>query len=162
MHNPFISPKLKIRLKDGAYRVFTTSTINIGEEVEACPFIPITKKAIGSLEKNGCFDLLSSFFVNPEEVAKEHKVLDHIKNILFEAQASGANEDQLRSIIYQQSALNPVDSYKVGAILTGFGSMYSRTEEPNVNWSYQPDEKLFLFTAIRTILAGEELAIPKI
>lgn len=43
--------------------------------------------------------------------------------------------------------------------MTGYGSYYNHSPEPNVDWYTNDDEKTFVFESITDIKEGEELFI---
>jgi len=162
MYKPFISPKVSSRVKDGNYRVFAESQITVGEEIEVCSFIPMSRRAIAALEKNVCFDLTGRFFVNPEEAQKESLALHKLKNALIDAESSNITGQRLLELLNAQVNENSIENFKIGSILLGFGSIYSKSDEPNCICTYLPDEKLYLIKAVKNIVRGEELVLPRL
>lgn len=162
MYKPFVSPKISARIKDGQYRIFADDHITIGEDIEVCSFIPMSRKAIAALEKNACFELTGRFFINPEESQNEALSLHRIKNAMIDAESSNITGQRLIELLNSQIKENSIENFKIGSILLGFGSMYSKSDDPNCMCSYLPDEKLYLIRAVKNIIRGEELVLPRL
>lgn len=159
MNNPsFLNTLYVKRTPDGEYAVFSSSPIRSGTTVEYCAWIPITQKTQIYLAKNDK-SLSSRLFVNPDGIAKERDIATKIAELDLQNRLDQGlvTADQVKSIL--ATIINPASIANIvsHAMLLGFGSMYRRSNTPNLNWEYDSESKLYRFYAVQDIQANQEL-----
>lgn len=159
MNNPSILSNLYVKqIKDGEYGVSTSSPIYAGSTIEYCAWIPVTQKMQILISKNDQ-GLAKSLFPNPDGINKERDIASKIAELDLEDRLNRGlvSTEQVRSII--MSIANPANIASIvsHSILLGFGSIYRKSESPNINWDYDTKAKLYRFYAVQDIPTNQEL-----
>lgn len=159
MNNPTILNSLYVkRTKDGEYGISSSSPISAGTTVELCAWLPVTQKMQILIQKNDQA-LAKNLFVNPEGIDKERDIAAKVAELDLQSRLDKGllSAEQVKSILL--NVANPVTISEIvsHAILLGFGSIYRRSEAPNINWEYDSNSKLYRFYAVHNILANQEL-----
>ena len=146
------------KLTENQKGVFSMLNISKGTIVESCDWLPVTQKTQILLLKNDPV-LASALFPNPEGIAKEKEILSKFAELELQERLDRGliTVDQFKKIL--SDTVNPTKMLNVvsHSILLGFGSIYRRSERPNLNWEYDAASKLYYFREVEDIYANQEL-----
>lgn len=159
MNNPSILSTLYVkRTQNGEYGVSSNSSIRAGSTIEYCAWLPITQKMQILISKNDQV-LSKHLFVNPDGIDKERDIAAKVAELDLQARLDRGllTADQVKEILINVANPSAIAEIVSHAVLLGFGSIYRRSDTPNINWEYDPVSKLYRFYAVQDILANQEL-----
>lgn len=158
MNRPNILESLSIQKIGSEFGVFTNRQIFRDSVIEVCTWLPITQKTQILLSKSDQF-LTGKLFPNQDGIEKEREIASRIAELdLQERLDKGLiSTSQFKAILLD--VMNPEKMMNINshAILLGFGSIYRKSESPNINWTYDSTSKLYRFYAVQDILQNQEL-----
>jgi hypothetical protein len=159
MNKPSILPNLYVKqLSTGEYGVSSSSQIRTGTVIEYCAWIPVTQKMQILISKNdGTF--AKKLFINQDGIDKERDIAAKVAELDLQTRLDKGilTPEQVKSILFSVANPSAIADIVSHAILLGFGSIYRRSDTPNINWEYDPISKLYKFYAVQDILANQEL-----
>jgi hypothetical protein len=158
MNRPNILESLSIQKIGSEFGVFTNRQIFRDSVIEVCAWLPVTQRTQILLSKNDQF-LTSKLFPNPDGIEKEREIASRLAELdLQERLDQGLiSQAQFKAILLD--VVNPDKMMNINshAILLGHGSVYRRSDSPNINWSYDSTSKLYKFYAVQDIMPNQEL-----
>lgn len=159
MANPSILNSLYVDFATRTeYGVFTKAPIYRGSIVEICSWIPVTQKTYFYLENNNQ-TVSDRMFENPDGIKKEKEFLLKLTELELQEKLDAGiiTGKQFNQMLL--SVMNPANLLNINshAILLGFGSIYRRSDRPNLNWEYDTSSKLYKFFAVEDIRQDQEL-----
>lgn len=160
MSNPSISENLYIKqVNQNEYGVFTNQQIARNTIVETCIWIPVTQRMQILITKNSETSLLSKLFENPDGINKEREILSKIADMELDKrlEAGLINPDQVKAIINEVAGPAKLLHIHSHAILLGYGSIYRKSQFPNIAWDYNAESKLYRFYTVEDIRPNQEL-----
>lgn len=140
------------------FGVFTKAPIYRGAIIEYCSWIPVTQKSYFYLENNNQ-SVSSIMFQNPDGINKEKEFLGKLAELELQEKLDAGiitpkQFNQMLLNVMNPNALLNINSH---AILLGFGSIYRKSDRPNINWEYDTASKLYKFFAVEDIRQDQEL-----
>jgi hypothetical protein len=145
-------------VNDTEFGVFTNAPLYRDSIIEFCAWLPVSQKLQILIEKNDA-NLGSKLFVNPDGIEKERQFAAKIAELDLQERLDRGliTSDQFKSILIEVA--NPTKLLNIAshAILLGFGSMYRRSETPNITWEYDSESKLYKFYTTQDVAASREL-----
>lgn len=146
------------QVNDREFGVFTNSAILRDSVVEFCTWLPISQRLQILISRNDD-QLGRKLFVNPDGIEREREIAARIAELDLQERLDRGliTQDQFKSLLIDVANPNKLLTVTSHAILLGFGSIYRRSEMPNVTWSYEADSKLYKFYTTRDVSANSEL-----
>lgn len=158
MNRPNILESISIQKIGSEFCVFTNRQIFRDSVIEVCAWLPVTQRTQILLSKNDQF-LTNKLFPNPDGIEKEREIASRLAELdLQERLDQGLiSQAQFKAILLD--VINPDKMMNINshAILLGYGSVYRRSDSPNINWSYDSTSKLYRFYAVQDIMPNQEL-----
>lgn len=159
MHKPFIHPKIEVRpLGITKFGVFSTDLIQAGTIIEMCVPLNLPKAAVLEIE-NRRSQILAKIFPNPDGINKQNDILDSIKDMEIEKRLdSGAlSQEDARNILFGHANVKALLDIETGCLLSGYGSLYNRSSQPNIVMIFDSAAKLYQVKLVKTIGSNVEL-----
>ena len=159
MSNPSILSSLYVKpVNSNEFGVFSNAQIYRNSTIEFCAWIPISQKTQILLNK---YDqaLDNRLFVNADGLNKEREIGEKLAELNLQERLDRGliTTDQFKAIVYDVINPNKMLHINSHAILLGFGSIYRRSDSPNINWDYDFDKKLYKFYTVQDIDPDQEL-----
>ena len=159
MSNPSILQSLYVKkVSDREYGVFTKSAIFRNSVVEYCAWIPVTQKTQIILGKNQS-SVTSKLFKNSDAVERENEVRSKITEFELQKRLENGsiNPQQFQALLIEMVNPNQWLELETHGILLGYGSIYRKSDRPNVTWEYDKQLKLYKFITVEDIRPEHEL-----
>lgn len=158
MNRPSILESISVQKIGSEFGVFTNRQIFRDSIIEVCAWLPITQKTQILLAKNDQF-LTGKLFPNPDGIEKEREIASRLAELDLQERLDRGliSQAQFKAILLD--VVNPEKMMNINshAILLGYGSVYRRSDSPNINWSYDSTSKLYKFYAVQDIMPNQEL-----
>ena len=159
MTNPKAVNSLYIKaVNDKEYGVFTNAVIYRDSTIEYCTWLPVSQIVQLYIQKNSPA-LATRLFKNPDGIEKEREVLAQIAEMELQERLDRGlvTPEQVKNIILDVA--NPTKMMNVvsHSILLGFGSVYRKSQFPNISWEYDSNSKLYRFFTVQDVQANQEL-----
>lgn len=157
--SPKILQNLYVKsVNDRELGVFTNASLFRDSVIEFCAWIPVSQKIQILINRNDQ-TLASKLFVNPDGIEKEREIAAKIAELDLQERLDRGliTTEQFKALLIEVA--NPTKLLTVAshAILLGFGSLYRRSDLPNITWEYDSDSKLYKFYTTRDVAANSEL-----
>lgn len=140
------------------FGVFTTSALAKDSIIEYCAWLPVNRKTQIVISNNDQA-LADKLFVNTDGIEKEKAIVANLAEIDLQNRLDQGliTQDQFKAIV--MDVANPTKFLNITshAILLGFGSIYRRSEVPNISWDYDANSKLYKFYTVHDIAPNQEL-----
>lgn len=159
MDSPRILGNLQVRkVNSSEFGIFTSDMIEANSIIEYCTWLPITRRAYILLQKSNQ-TLVSNLFDNPDGIDKELEITNKLVGLDLQSRLDKGliTMDQFRSILTSAVNQNAMLDIVSHAILLGFGSIYRKSNSPNINYSYDSATRLYKFFAVNDIYKNQEL-----
>jgi hypothetical protein len=145
-------------INDKEFGVFTNAPLYRDSIVEFCAWLPISQRLRILIDKNDS-KLSQQLFVNPDGIEKERQFAARIADLDLQERLDRGliTPEQFKSILLEVANPTKLLSVSSHAILLGFGSLYRRSEMPNITWEYDSDSKLYKFYTTQDVAANREL-----
>lgn len=159
MTNPTILPGLIIKpVSQNQFGVFTTVSYPAYTVIETCAWIPVTQRLQILISKNSN-QVNQVLFPNPDGIEKEKSILNKLAELELEQRLDAGllTPSQVHSIINEVGGTDKLLHVVSHAILLGYGSIYRKSQTPNINWSYDTETKLYSFSTVQLVRPGQEL-----
>jgi hypothetical protein len=158
MFNPGAIGGIIVKPVGKEYGVFANVPIHRMNTVEWCAWLPVNQRTHILLTKNNS-PLVNHIFENPDGIKKEMEVVHKIMELDLQKRLDQGliTTQQLNDLLIEY--MNPAKMLESNthAILLGNGSIYRRSDRPNISWEYDSEMKLFRFFAVENISPGQEL-----
>ena len=126
--------------------------------MEYCAWIPITQKTQIILGKNRS-NLTSRLFKNADAIERENAVMSKITEFELQERLDRGliTPQQFQALLIEM--VNPKQWFELEThgILLGYGSIYRKSDRPNVTWEYEKQSKLYKFITVEDIRPEQEL-----
>jgi hypothetical protein len=145
-------------INDKEFGVFTNAPLYRDSIVEFCAWLPISQRIQILIDKNDS-NLSQRLFVNPDGIEKERQFAAKIADLDLQERLDRGliTTEQFKALLIEVANPTKLLSVVSHAILLGFGSLYRRSETPNLTWEYDSDSKLYKFYTTQDIAANREL-----
>jgi hypothetical protein len=145
-------------INDKEFGVFTNAPLYRDSIVEFCAWLPVSQKIQILIDKNDP-SLSQKLFVNPDGIEKERQFAAKIADLDLQERLDRGliTTEQFKALLIEVANPTKLLSVVSHAILLGFGSLYRRSETPNLTWEYDSDSKLYKFYTTQDIAANREL-----
>jgi hypothetical protein len=158
MNRPNILESISIQKIGSEFCVFTNRQIFRDSVIEVCAWLPVTQRTQILLSKNDQF-LTNKLFPNPDGIEKEREIASRLAELDLQERLDQGLISQAQYKAILLDVVNPDKMMNINshAILLGYGSVYRRSDSPNINWSYDSTSKLYKFYAVQDIMPNQEL-----
>ena len=159
MTNPIIHQNLVVKpVGTGEFGIFSKGHFNAYEIIEACAWLPISQRMQILIAKNSS-QLTNHLFSNPDGLNKERAFLDKLAELELEKRLDSGliTPAQAQMLMQDIGGPNKLLDITSHAILLGFGSIYRKSQSPNINWEYDSESKLYIFSTVQQVRPGQEL-----
>lgn len=145
-------------INDKEFGVFTNAPLYRDSIVEFCAWLPISQRLQILIDKNDA-NLGQKLFVNPEGLEKERQFVAKIAELDLQERLDRGliTPEQFKAVLIEVANPTKLLSVSSHALLLGFGSLYRRSEMPNITWEYDSDSKLYRFYTTQDVAANCEL-----
>lgn len=145
-------------VNDKEFGVFTNAPLYRDSIVEFCAWLPVSQKIQILIDKNDS-NLSQKLFINPDGIEKERQFAAKIADLDLQERLDRGliTSDQFKALLIEVANPTKLLSVVSHAILLGFGSLYRRSDMPNITWEYDSDSKLYKFYTTQDIAANREL-----
>jgi len=145
-------------INDKEFGVFTNAPLYRDSIVEFCAWLPVSQKIQILIDKNDA-SLGQRLFINPDGIEKERQFAAKIADLDLQERLDRGliTTEQFKALLIEVANPTKLLSVVSHAILLGFGSLYRRSETPNLTWEYDSDSKLYKFYTTQDIAANREL-----
>jgi hypothetical protein len=145
-------------INDKEFGVFTNAPLYRDSIVEFCAWLPVSQKIQILIDKNDP-SLSQKLFVNPDGIEKERQFAAKIADLDLQERLDRGliTTEQFKALLIEVANPTKLLSVVSHAILLGFGSLYRRSDMPNLTWEYDSDSKLYKFYTTQDIAANREL-----
>lgn len=153
LSNLYVKP-----INDSELGVFTNAPLFRNSTVEFCAWLPISQKLQILISRNDEV-LGNKLFINPEGIEREREIASRIAELDLQQRLDQGliTSDQFKALLMEVANPNKLLTVKSHAILLGFGSIYRRSETPNVTWEYDTESKLYKFYTTGDVAIHSEL-----
>jgi hypothetical protein len=159
MSKPSILPSLYVKLTEsGEFGVFSTAKIARDSTIEFCAWLPVTQRLQILISRNDTA-LNSKLFQNPDGIEKEKEFINKLTELDLQERLDRGliTTAQFRSMLLDTANPEKLLHVTTHSILLGFGSIYRRSDSPNINWTYDSTLKLYKFFTVQDIYPNQEL-----
>jgi hypothetical protein len=145
-------------INDKEFGVFTNAPLYRDSIVEFCAWLPVSQKIQILIDKNDP-SLSQKLFINPDGIEKERQFAAKIADLDLQERLDRGliTTEQFKALLIEVANPTKLLSVVSHAILLGFGSLYRRSDMPNLTWEYDSDSKLYKFYTTQDIAANREL-----
>jgi hypothetical protein len=153
LSNLYVKP-----INDKEFGVFTSAPLYRDSVIEFCAWLPVSQKLQILIDKNDA-NLGQKLFVNPDGLEKERQFAAKIAELDLQERLDRGliSSEQFKAILIEVANPTKLLSVSSHAILLGFGSLYRRSELPNITWEYDSESKLYKFYTTQDVGANSEL-----
>jgi hypothetical protein len=145
-------------INDKEFGVFTNAPLYRDSIVEFCAWLPVSQRIQILIDKNDA-SLGQRLFINPDGIEKERQFAAKIADLDLQERLDRGliTTEQFKALLIEVANPTKLLSVVSHAILLGFGSLYRRSDMPNLTWEYDSDSKLYKFYTTQDIAANREL-----
>jgi hypothetical protein len=145
-------------INDKEFGVFTNAPLYRDSIVEFCAWLPVSQRIQILIDKNDA-SLGQRLFINPDGIEKERQFAAKIADLDLQERLDRGliTTEQFKALLIEVANPTKLLSVVSHAILLGFGSLYRRSDMPNITWEYDSDSKLYKFYTTQDIAANREL-----
>jgi hypothetical protein len=145
-------------INDKEFGVFTNAPLYRDSIVEFCAWLPVSQRIQILIDKNDT-SLGQRLFINPDGIEKERQFAAKIADLDLQERLDRGliTTEQFKALLIEVANPTKLLSVVSHAILLGFGSLYRRSDMPNITWEYDSDSKLYKFYTTQDIAANREL-----
>lgn len=145
---------------ENQWGVFTSAPLTKGTVVEICSWIPVTQRTFLLLQKARA-PLISNMLPNLDAADKEREIIGKIADLelqrrLDQGTVTPLQVKQLMMELVKPEQMLEMETY---AIPTGYGSVYRKSDRPNLSWEYDRSSKLYKFFVVEEVRQNRELTL---